>query len=258
MTPTNTAMTPEIMNIADNQNVKHTVIPTPHTHSQDEVEGLTAELNSKAPINHIHHWIGEDTGESAAEVTASEDVVHIEVRDEGGGGECNITPSNIGNLARALETPDATPTANSDKFVKSGGVYSALAGKMDNRQFDSDPTLNSTKLVTSGNIRKAMNAVGAIQIMGVIDDDPSFVVAFENYLQWWSNGETELHYIMQKTSGSPVAVKTQFRSNTGIVYFADDLGDVSPSRWPIVTVRRGMNGTTPIFTVTLDGVYTPS
>ena len=257
MTPTNTAMTPEIMNIADNQNVKHTVIPTPHTHSQDEVEGLTAELNSKAPINHIHHWIGEDTGESAAEVTASEDVVHIEVRDEGGGGECNITPSNIGNLARALETPDATPTANSDKFVKSGGVYNALAGKMDDRQFDSDPTLNSTKLVTSGKIRKAMNAVGAIQIMGVIED-PSFVVAFENYSQWWSNGETELHYIMQKTSGSPVAVKTQFRSNTGIVYFADDLGDVSPSRWPIVTVRRGMNGTTPIFTVTLDGVYTPS
>ena len=257
MTPTNTAMTPEIMNIADNQNVKHTVIPTYHTHSQDEVEGLTAELNSKAPINHSHYFIGEDTDESAAEVNASEDVVHIKVRNEGGGGECDITPSNIGNLDRALSDPDSVPTANSDKFVKSGGVYNALAGKMDNRQFDSDPTLNSTKLVTSGNIRKAMNAVGAIQIRGAIED-PSFVVAFENYSQWWSNGETELHYIMQKSSGSPVAVKTQFRSNTGIVYFADDLGDVSPSRWPIVTVRRGLNGTTPIFTVTLDGVYTPS
>lgn len=257
MTPTNTAMTPEIMNIADNQNVKHTVIPTPHTHSQDEVEGLTAALNSKAPINHIHYFIGEDTDESAAEVAASEGTVHIEVRNQSGGGECDITPSNIGNLARALETPDATPKENSDKLVTSGAVYTGLAGKMNNRQFDSDPTLNSTKLVTSGNIRKAMNAVGAIQIRGVIED-PSFVVAFENYSQWWSNGETELHYIIQKSSGSPVAVKTQFRSNTGIVYFADDLGDVSPSRWPIVTVRRGLNGTTPIFTVTLDGVYTPS
>lgn len=197
-------------------------------------------LHQVVPVEHTHR---ELIGQSVSLIV--------------GGTEVEIETSDLQNLIRALADPDTTPTASSDKLVTSGGVYSALAGKMDNRQFDSDPTLNSTKLVTSGNIRKAMNAVGEIKIKGVIED-PSFVVAFENYTQWWSNGETELHYIMQKTSGSPVAVKTQFRSNTGIVYFADDLGDVSPSRWPIVTIRRGLNGTTPIFTVTLDGIYTPT
>ena len=254
MTPTNTAMTPEIMNIADNQNVKHTVVPTPHTHSQSEIDGLADALAGKAAVDHSHANIYN--GENNM-LSVGEGYMDIELNDGKIGGELELTVDNLPNLQRALTNPDNTPTANSNKLVTSGGVYSALAGKMDNRQFDSDPTLNSTNLVTSENIRKAMNAVGAIRIMGTIED-PSFVVAFENYSQWWSNGETELHYIIQKSSGSPVAVKTQFRSNTGIVYFADDLGDVSPSRWPIVTVRRGLNGTTPIFTVTLDGVYTPS
>ena len=254
MTPTNTAMTPEIMNIADNQNVKHTVIPTPHTHSQSEIDGLADALAGKAAVDHSHADIYN--GENNM-LSVGEGYIDINLSDGESGGELELAVNNLPNLQRALTNPDNTPTANSNKLITSGGVYSALAGKMDNRQFDSDPTLNSTKLVTSGNIRKAMNAVGAIRIMGAIED-PSFVVAFENYSQWWSNGETELHYIIQKSSGSPVAVKTQFRSNTGIVYFADDLGDVSPSRWPIVTVRRGLNGTTPIFTVTLDGVYTPS
>ena len=219
MTPSNpTNGQPFIYRIMDALGVKHQVVPVDHTHR-------------------------ELVGGSISFIV--------------GGKEIEIELSDVPNLLRALSDPDSVPKANSDKLVTSGGVYSALAGKMDNRQFNSYPTLNSDKLVTSGNIRKAMNEVGEIKIMGVIED-PSFVVAFENYSQWWSNGETELHYIMQKSSGSPVAVKTQFRSNTGIVYFADDLGDVSPSRWPIVTVRRGMNGTTPIFTVTLDGVYTPS
>ena len=219
MTPSNpTNGQPFIYRIMDALGVKHQVVPVNHTHR-------------------------ELVGDSISLIV--------------GGTEIEIELSDVPNLLRALSEPDSVPTANSNELVKSGGVYSALAGKMDNRQFDSNPTLNSTKLVTSGNIRKAMNEVGAIQILGVIED-LSFVAAFENYTQWWSNGETELHYIMQKSSGSPVAVKTQFRSNTGIVYFADDLGDVSPSRWPIVTIRRGMNGTTPIFTVTLDGVYTPS
>ena len=219
MTPSNpTNGQPFIYCIMDALGVKHQVVPVDHTHRELVGDSISLFV---------------------------------------GGTEIEIEPSDVPNLLRALSDPDSVPKANSNKLVTSGGVYNALAGKMDNRQFDSDPTLNSTKLVTSGNIRKAMNAVGEIQIRGVIED-PSFVVAFENYSQWWSNGETELHYIIQKSSGSPVAVKTQFRSNTGIVYFADDLGDVSPNRWPIVTVRRGLNGTTPIFTVTLDGVYTPS
>lgn len=128
MTPSNPDNNkPLIYRICDARGVFHLVAPFDHTHSQDEVEGLPAALNNKAPINHSHDSIGEDTGESYADVTASEGRVHIEVREVSeGGGECDITPSNIGNLARALETPDATPTANSDKLVTSGGVLNIL------------------------------------------------------------------------------------------------------------------------------------
>ena len=132
MTPSNPSNSqPLIYRIMDALGVSHLVACINHTHDQSEVEGLTAALNSKAPINHSHDFIGEDTGVSYAGVTASEGTVHIEVRNQSGGGECDITPSNIGNLINALDTPDATPTANSDKLVTSGGVKTALNGKAD-------------------------------------------------------------------------------------------------------------------------------
>lgn len=133
MTPSNpTNGQPLIYRIMDALGVSHLVACINHTHEQSEVEGLTTALNSKAPINHSHDSIGEDTDESYADVTANEGTVHIEVRNQSGGGECEITPSNIGNFIRALDTPDATPTTNSDKLVTSGGVKAALDGKMDN------------------------------------------------------------------------------------------------------------------------------
>lgn len=148
---------PLIYRICDAAGVFHLVAPFNHTHSQDEVEGLIAALNSKAPINHGHDFIGEDTEESYANVTASEGQVHIEVRNQSGGGECEITPSNIGNFIRALEDPDSTPTTNSDKLVTSGGVKAALEGKQNTLTFDSTPTAESTNPVTSGGVKAALD-----------------------------------------------------------------------------------------------------
>lgn len=158
MTPSNPDNNkPLIYRICDAGGVFHLVAPFDHTHSQDEVEGLPAALNNKAEKNHSHDHIGEDTHESYAGVTASEGTVHIEVHNQSGGGECDITPSNIGNLARALETPDATPTTNSDKLVKSGGVKAALDGKQDALTFDTTPTAESTNPVTSGGVKAALD-----------------------------------------------------------------------------------------------------
>ena len=158
MTPSNPDnQQPLIYRIADAAGVFHLVAPFNHTHSQDEVEGLTAALNNKAEKNHSHDSIGEDTDVNYADVTASEGAVHIEVRNQSGGGECEITPSNIGNLARALETPDATPTTNSDKLVTSGGVKAALDEKQDTLTFDSTPTEESTNPVTSGGVKAALD-----------------------------------------------------------------------------------------------------
>ena len=149
---------PLIYRIMDALGVSHLVACINHTHEQSEVEGLPAALNNKAPINHDHTSIGEDTDESAAEVIANEGRVHIEVREVSeGGGECDITPSNIGNLARALETPDSTPTTGSDKLVTSGGVKAALEGKQGTLTFDSTPTANSTNPVTSGGVKVALD-----------------------------------------------------------------------------------------------------
>lgn len=158
MTPSNpTNGQPLIYRIMDAFGVSHLVACINHTHEQSEVEGLPAALNSKAPLNHEHTSIGEDTDESYADVTASEGMVHIEVRNQSRGGECDIRPSNIGNLNRALDTPDATPTADSDKLVTSGGVKAALEGKQNTLTFDSTPTAESTNPVTSGGVKAALD-----------------------------------------------------------------------------------------------------
>ena len=55
--------------------------------------------------------------------------------------------------------PDTTSsiTENATEAVTAGAVYTALAGKMDVREFDSIPTQSSTKLLTSGAIYLALS-----------------------------------------------------------------------------------------------------
>jgi hypothetical protein len=91
--------------------------------------GVKTALDGKANVLHGHTSIQDEADAKSASVIASEDTVNIEVRNEEGGGECAIKPSNIGNLIRALSNPDTTPTANSTKLVTSGGVKAALDGK---------------------------------------------------------------------------------------------------------------------------------
>lgn len=52
-------------------------------------------------------------------------------------------------------TVDPTPTEGSANAVASGGVYTALQGKMDNKTIDPGPIENSTNLVTSGGVYAA-------------------------------------------------------------------------------------------------------
>lgn len=113
MTPTNTQMTPEIENIMDNEDVKHTVIPTPHSHSQNEVDGLAAALAAKA--NAVP--AGAPTGGIVIVNTA---------------GEMSRSDKTILDLLNAIAakqdalTFDTTPTAESTNPVTSGGVKAAI------------------------------------------------------------------------------------------------------------------------------------
>lgn len=60
-----------------------------------------------------------------AQVLCDNEGIHLNISDNG----VTITYSNLVNLFRALQTPDNTPTENSDKLVTSGGVKTALDGK---------------------------------------------------------------------------------------------------------------------------------
>ncbi len=59
-------------------------------------------------------------------------------------------------------SPDAVPTSGSQKGVRSGGVYNALAGKQDSLTFDSSPSSGSTNPVTSGGLFDALAAKAPI------------------------------------------------------------------------------------------------
>ena len=79
----------------------------------------------------VHTHASLDTGYALIEVYEDGKVkiyggsINIDITGE---DDVTINSSNVGNLARALQTPDSTPTANSDNLVTSGGVAAAIAG----------------------------------------------------------------------------------------------------------------------------------
>lgn len=267
MTPTNTAMTPEIKNIADNNGDKHTVVPTPHTHSQGDVDGLVDALAAKAEARHHHNSIYETKGHQTAVVStvkdpSESDTTYIQLgfedlREEEFYQYARISLANLNNLKRALLNPDTTPTADSDKLVTSGGVKAALDEKMGIMSFDSVPTTGSNNLVKSGNIRESLQYEG--QIIPMTFNESLGSQAIENIVPWYRDGCVELHYLLMKTAGSAIPVKNLFHSNTCTTYYADDIGNLTTTRWVAITIRKTVTGaSTPVCVITLDGVITPS
>lgn len=71
-----------------------------------------------------------------------------------------ISKTDAATLLQALQLSgvmDAAPTADSVHPAKSGGIYTALAGKQDLLTFDDTPTKNSNNPVKSGGIYRALN-----------------------------------------------------------------------------------------------------
>ena len=160
MTPTNTAKTPEIENIADNQGNKHTVVPTPHEHDMQEVDGLTNELSSistalnrKAPATHSHDSIGGT--EAGASVSCQQGAVKITIGDS----YASVNAQNIQNLDRAMVDPATTPENSAGKLITSKAVYDGLAGKMANKTIDSEPANNTDHLVSSKGVYDAIDGL---------------------------------------------------------------------------------------------------
>ena len=255
MTPSNPSNSkPLIYRICDSLGIFHLVAPVNHTHAQSEVEGLESALAGKAPLNHSHDSISSDENNS---VSVSDGVVTIELNDGETGGKLDIPVKKLGNLQRAINNPDSTPIANSDNLVTSGGVKAALDEKMGIMSFDSVPTAGSNNLVKSGKIREALQYEGKINPMTINESLGS--QAIENIVPWYSDGCVELHYLLMKTDGSAIPIKNLFHSNTCQTYYADDLGDLTTTRWAAITIRKTVTGaSTPVCVITLDGVITPS
>lgn len=119
---------------------------TPNTNSDNLVTsgGVKAALDEKAPVSHSHSSIAGD----GYIVSMSEDGVCISVNN--GEGEVYINENNIGNLDRALRTPDAQPIADSDNFVTSGAVAAALRNATKMRQSINIPEFNVASELEKG------------------------------------------------------------------------------------------------------------
>ena len=76
-------------------------------------------------------------------------------------------------MSQALQLPnvmDSTPTENSNRPVKSGGIYTALAGKQSTLTFDTIPTEGSENPVESGGV---FNALATKQDTLTLDSNPT-------------------------------------------------------------------------------------
>ena len=158
MTPSNpTNSQPLIYRIADALGVFHIVAPVNHTHTQSEVDGLETALAGKmplktidsAPANNADHLVSSKGVYTALLGKSNTDHTHDHIILAGVGrmGVSEDTETKDGYVWVVLwddtqETevtylikkedllkwlnPDSTPTANSTKFVTSGGVKASI------------------------------------------------------------------------------------------------------------------------------------
>ena len=260
MTPNNppeSAHQQQIVTIVDKDGVTHKVIPLNHTHSQSEVSGLTTALASKmdaktidsVPADNADHLVSSkgvydalqnkaDINSPASSITNG-DGASVNFSQNGdiiltpksgrdvafmfNGSATAVSPSNADNLARALQTPDSTPTANSDNLVTSGGVYEALASKADD-------------------VNVRYNEFEKSDAEEVIDLDEVF-----------GDDHMVSHFILQNLTNASCNISDFFTAaNANIL----DNGETVPQyAFAIVKVVMYDNGSTTSYFVVVDGIY---
>lgn len=85
-----------------------------------------------------------------------------------------INKTDAATLSQALQLPsvmDSTPTENSNRPVKSGGIYTALAGKQPTLTFDTIPTKGSNNPVSSDGLYTALGAMFIHNIPRLVPKD---------------------------------------------------------------------------------------
>lgn len=244
MNPSNTQVTPEIKKVIDSNGDGHTVIPTPHTHAQSEVSGLSAALagkqntltfdstpttgstnpvtsggvktalNGKADVGHVHDKIQDEDVRAKVEcgTVGNTDAGKIKLSVEDSEGEAQtaeITASNIDNLKRALSDPDSTPTSNSTNLVTSSGIKTALDKKLDVKSQGVTIIRKTAQHITPRNMDSDMATLH------------------------------ERHYILQNTGITEPNVSDYFSSSDMTLHYSIDAQiKVQISGWVAICVRR--------------------
>lgn len=134
---------------------KMTVDSTPTADSANLVTsgGVKGALSQKADKRLIDNTVS-GAGRAFIQLGTDDETeiyVEMQVAKNGVTENADITVDNIPNLQRALQTPDSTPTANSDKLVTSGGVKAALdvQKRINNRQLQLTKTADGYQFVNS-------------------------------------------------------------------------------------------------------------
>ena len=265
MTPSNNPNgEPLIYRICDAIGVFHLVAPVKHHHSQDEIDGLVAALADKQnaltfdstptagstnPVtsggvkeaidNHIVSIVTRDDFESGK-------YAQIFVVDNGGVGVQTSTgfavalevdghtkwfmvdPDTIDNLIRASQSPDSTPTLNSDKLVTSGVVNAALDQKVDLRNFREK--VDRLDSFTTSDVAEKIN------LQTVFDDD-----------------HYSTTYIIENYTSEDRTLDSFF--NEGSDYLVCEPNKIiHPDSYVIAKVIKYNNGNT-LFFVVVEGIY---
>ena len=85
-----------------------------------------------------------------------------------------INKTDAATLSQALQLPslmDSTPTENSNRPVRSGGIYTALAGKQPTLTIDTIPTKGSNNPVSSDGLYTALGAMFIHNIPRLVPKD---------------------------------------------------------------------------------------
>lgn len=108
----------DIKGYIDRDGVKHGVEQKPVGKIGDDTASVAASDNSVSVI--------ADNGGVSVDAAS----LNLNIHNEEGGTELNITPKEAANLYKAAQDWDDEPTEGSPNIVTSDGIYCALEGKM--------------------------------------------------------------------------------------------------------------------------------
>lgn len=211
--------------------------------------GVKTALNGKANSSHNHSYLSSSVGgKLGVYQTDGDEYIYIALFDNGTMYEYGLTHTDLSNAF----SPDTTPTLNSNKLVTSGGVATALAGKMDAKTIDSTPANNADNLVSSKGVFDAL--AGKADDVNVRYNE--FARSDDEVIdldEIFSDNHMVSHFVLQNNTNASCNISDFFASSSSNIH---DNGETVPQyAFAIVKVIMYDNGSQKTYLVVVDGIY---